>query len=362
MAISTSGHQKLTPADHLALQHEIASDRAAAATLYAWSAGAQALALLRAALTSGLLDTVRTPHTSVQAAAATGLPHERVVAMLVALDAHGLVERLGDTYVLAEEAARLASPLAIQPLANILELEGIKARALERVGTTTAPYTTLASDEQLAVARGVMGLPASPLWQATLAALLAGALPEVGAIGTAGGRYLELGCGAASGLLTALALYPKLKAVGVELNAAVLEEAQRRAVELGVAGRVEWRRQDALEVREEGCFDLVFWSAHFFPAETWPATLSVAYRALTPGGYLFLSYPADPPGSPEALRQPGGRADALSRLLFSGWGLPVVDGQTVPATLEGAGFTVVRVVPNATDPLAGVILARRPAL
>jgi SAM-dependent methyltransferase len=351
-------HQE-TPLDRQALQHEIAAYRASASTLYTWSAGAQALALLRAALASGVLDAVRTPHTPAQVATATGLPHERVAAMLIALDAHGVVERAGDAYTLTADATRLVSPRAIQSLANILELEGVKAWAIERVGTAMAPYTTLSADKQLAMARGVMGLPVSPLWQATMAALMAGALPEVQAQCEAGGRYLELGCGAASGMLTMLPLFPHMTAVGVDLNAAVLDEARRRAVEVGVADRVELRRQDALEVREEASYDLVFWSAHFFPVETWAATLAVAYRALTPGGYLFLSYPGDPPEAGEALRQPAGRTDALSRLLFSGWGLPVTGTAALTATLEEAGFTIVRVVPNATDPLAGVLLARR---
>jgi hypothetical protein len=47
-------------------------------------------------------------------------------------------------------------------------------------------------------------------------------------------------------------------------------------------------------------------------------------------------------------------------LLFSGWGIPVVDTRAVTTALEDAGFTVVRAVPNALAPLTGVILARRP--
>ncbi len=254
------------------------------------------------------------------------------------------------------------SPRAVQPLANILAMEGVRARALERAGASTTPYTALALDEQLAVAKGMMGLPSSPLWQATMAMMGGALLPEVEAIGATNGqlRYLELGCGAASALLTLLVLHPQMTAVGVDLTAAALAEARRRAVAVGVADRVELRLQDAREVREEACYDVASWSNHFFPAETRAATLAVVYRALRPGGYLLLSFSGDPPASAEALRQSSGRADALSRLLFSSWGVPDLDGGAAEAEVEGAGFTVVRVMPSPADTLAGMMLVQRP--
>jgi len=175
-------------------------------------------------------------------------------------------------------------------------------------------------------------------------------LPEVAAICAAGGHVLELGCGAASGLLTSLVLYPRMTAVGADLNGLALEEARRRAAEVG----------DAREVREEVCYDLMFWSDHFFPSATRAATLAAAYRALRPGGYLFLSSLGEPPASAEALSQPSGRADALSRLLFSSWGVPIMDGRDAAAELEGAGFTVVRVLPSPADTLARAMLVQRP--
>jgi len=185
-------------------------------------------------------------------------------------------------------------------------------------------------------------------------------LPEVAAICAAGGHVLELGCGAASGLLTSLVLYPRMTAVGADLNGLALEEARRRAAEVGVSERIELRRQDAREVREEVCYDLMFWSDHFFPSATRAATLAAAYRALRPGGYLFLSSLGEPPASAEALSQPSGRADALSRLLFSSWGVPIMDGRDAAAELEGAGFTVVRVLPSPADTLARAMLVQRP--
>jgi len=350
----------MDPATLQTLQEEIGAYWAAHSVVSAWSAGAQALALLRAALAAGVLDAVRVPSSPAQVATATGLAHERVTLLLIALDAHGVVARRDDAYTLSADIARLMSPRAVQPLANILDMDGVRARALARAGASTTPYTALAPDEQLAVAKGVMGLPSSPLWQATMAAMSDMLFAEGQAAGEEGGRYLELGCGAASALLTLLVLYPRLTAVGVDRHAAALAEARRRAVAVGVADRVELRLQDAREVREEACYDVASWSGHFFPAATRADTLAVAYRALRPGGYLLLSYDGDPPASAEALRQPGGRADALSRLLFSSWGVPNLDGRAAEAEVEGAGFTVVRVMPSPADTLAGMMLVQRP--
>lgn len=358
MTLSTHSPQQETQPDPAALQGEIGAFWTANAAVSAWSAGAQAMALLRAALSSGVLDALRAPASPAAIAATTGMPEERVTYLLVALDAHGIVEHAGDAYTLSADFARLLSPAAIQPLTNILEMEGVKARAIERIGTATLPYTSLTPDEHLAVAKGVMGVPASCLWQATMAAMATNALPEIKAIAETGGRHLELGCGAASVLVTILALYPRMTAVGVDVSAVALAEARRRAEEVGVADRLELRRQDARALPDTACYDVVSWSDHFFPAETRAAALAVAYRALKPGGYLIATG-GGPPLSAETLRQPEGRAEAMSRLLFGSWGVPALDQRGAAAELAAAGFTITRVLPSAGG-LRGAMLAQRP--
>ncbi|MGI8688583.1 MAG: SAM-dependent methyltransferase [Thermomicrobiales bacterium] len=358
MTLSTHTPQQEAPPDPAALQEEIGAYWAAKTVVSAWNAGAQAIALLRAALSSGVLDALRNSSSPAEIAAATGMPEERVTQLLVALDAHGIVERAGDAYTLAADLARLLSPAAIQPLANILNMEGAKAQAIERIGTATLPYTALTPDEHLAVAKGVMGVPASPLWQATMAAMATNGLPEVTAIAETGGRHLELGCGAASMLVTILALYPRMTAVGVDVSAVALTEARRRAEEVGVADRLELRQQDARALPDTACYDVVSWSEHFFPAETRAAALAVAFRALKPGGYLIATAGASPL-SAETLRQPEGRAEAMSRLLFGSWGVPALEQRGAEAELTAAGFTITRVVPAAGG-LRGAMLAQRP--
>ena len=102
----------------------------------------------------------------------------------------------------------------------------------------------LPPEDILAVAKGSGLLPASPMMHA-LRKDRDKTIPEVQAIWRAGGRHLELGCGAGGGLLSLLVVYPRLSGVGVEIDAGAVEEARRRAGELAVADRVELRQTDA---------------------------------------------------------------------------------------------------------------------
>ncbi len=356
MTVPTYAQQNAHP-DPATSHEEIGAYWAANSLVSAWGAGAEALALLRAALSSGVLNALRSPADPAGVAATTGVPEERLSYLLTALDAHGVIDRVGDGYMLSANFARFMSPAAIQPLVNILDMEAVKTRSIERVGASTLPYTSLTPEEHLAVAKGVMGVPSSPLWQTTMAAMAANALPELQAVAEAGGRHLELGCGACSVLVTLLVLYPRMTAVGIDVSAVVLAEARRRAEEAGVAHRLELRLEDARELRDTACYDIVSWSEHFFPAETRAAALAVAYRALKPGGYLVATG-GDPPPAAETLRQPEGRAEAMNRLVFASWGVPTPDQQDAEAELEAAGFTITRVVPSRGG-MRGAMLAQR---
>lgn len=338
------------------VQEEIGAYWAASSLVYGWSAGAQAMALLRTALSSGVLDQLSTPRTPPQIADATGLPSDLVAQLLVALDAHRIVESAGDRYVLSAEFARLLSRAAVQPLANILDMEAAKIRSIESAAGAQLSYTALSSHEQLAIAKGIMGVPSSSLWQAMLT-MMTSALPQLAAKVQAGGRALELGCGAASALITILVVYPRTTAVGVDISATALAEARRRADEVGVADRIEFRHQDARTVSDAAQYDLVSWSGHFFPADTRAATLAVAHKALKPDGYL-LATSGGPSLPPECLHEPEGRATAMNRLLFASWGIPPHEDRDAETELEAAGFTITGRLPS-TGQMGGLILAQR---
>lgn len=337
------------------VQEEIGAYWAASSLVYGWSAGAQAMALLRTALSSGVLDQLSIPQTPAQLADASGLPSDLVAQLLVALDAHRIVESADGSYVLAAGFARLLSRTAVQPLVNVLDMEAAKIRSIESAAGARLSYTALSSEEQLAIAKGVMGVPSSSLWQAMLA-MMTSALPQLEAITQAGGRVLELGCGAASALITVLVVYPRTSAVGVDMSAAALAEARRRAQEVGVADRIEFRHQDARTLSDAAQYDVVSWSGHFFPADTRAATLAVAHKALKPDGCL-LATSGGPSLPPEGLHEPEGRATAMNRLLFTSWGIPTHEDRDAEAELEAAGFTTTGRLPS-TGQMGGLILAQ----
>ena len=149
-----------------------------------------------------------------------------------------------------------------------------------------------------------------------------------------------------------------MTAVGVELDAELLDVARQRAEALGVADRAEWRHGDARDLADEAAFDTLAWSQYYFPADTRPATLAAAFRALKPGGYLMASLLDDPPPDAES-RGPAGRAYALTRLLYHAWGVPVRTTDELRAEVEAAGFAFVRI---AGSPRRRRLLAQRPAL
>ena len=135
--------------------------------------------------------------------------------------------------------------------------------------------------------------------------------------------------------------YPSVTAVAVEREERLLAEARRRAQEVGVADRVEWRAMDARDLDEDGTFDTAFWSQFFFPAGTRAATLQVARHALKPGGYLVMPILSDPPTTDEEMGTPSGRGYTVERLIYGGWGIPALTAVQLQREVQAAGFEVV---------------------
>ena len=104
---------------------------AARQTLSNWIDCAQALALLRAAVSSGVLDALRAHSTVAQIAIDTGVDETRVADLCVALDACGILDCQDGHYELSPEFAILTSPTAPQTLLDFLNWQAVKDRALE---------------------------------------------------------------------------------------------------------------------------------------------------------------------------------------------------------------------------------------
>jgi SAM-dependent methyltransferase len=324
-----------------------------------WIAGAHALALLRAALDSGILARAGTTRSVAELAGAAGLAAPEVDALCLALEAHGILDRDGPGYRLTPPFALVSAPDAFLPLADLLASEQVTSPLLATAGAPGGPAAGLPPRAMLAVARANSASPSSPMGRAWVTELLA-QLPELQAGLAAGGRHLELGCGAGGTLLGPLALYPQASGVGVELDEAVVEEAWGRAIAAGVADRVEIRHADARDLDDQAAFDSLWWSQQFFPSVCRAAVLAGAHRALKPGGLFIAPILGEPPASVAALREPNGRGYAVNHLVNLRRGIPWRTAAQLTAEVETAGFTVARV---ASVPLLGrLLVARRPSV
>jgi SAM-dependent methyltransferase len=318
------------------------SDQSAAAAgvppaIAEWVAGSHALALLQTALSAGLVDASRTPQTVAEIASALGAERSRVAAVCAALEAHGVLASEHERFQVTEPFARLLAPDAPVSLADMLAAADARARAIAAVLHPSSTYTTLASEDRLAVARvtasGIRSVEAE--------------LPELRAVWGDAGYHVELGCGAGSTLLGVLHAHPGLRAVGVEIDAAVAEELRQRVGRLDLADRLEVHAIDARDFDGDGAFDSAFWSQPCFPTETRAAVLATAYRALRPGGCLVVPLPTRAAGG-------GGldsaRAAALNRVVNAAWGIPSRTPEELRQEVEQGGFRFLRMAEAPTGP------------
>jgi SAM-dependent methyltransferase len=315
----------------------------------------QFLGLLRGAFISGLFSIARTPQTVPHFAAALNMDEERAIALFLALEAHGVLIRDGDYYQMDEHWATLSAPDTPIDFQALLDAADAAAQAIEHGVLGGDDYWTMPRDIRLALARGSTFDPTSPHPPVILEALLRNYVPEVHARLSAGGRYLELGCGIGGTLLSLLRAYPLMTAVGVELAGDVLSEARRQATTLGVSHRVVFYQGDARDFSEFAAFDVALWSHSFFPKPSRALTLQVVRYALKRGGFLLVPLLNDRPSEPEKTYADAGRQFLLQRVLYGGWGIPVLDAPEIQQEIEAAGFSATRM---AATPLQRIVVAR----
>jgi SAM-dependent methyltransferase len=341
--------------------------------LSGWISGARVLALLSGALESGVLELLETGSTPQGIAAATGLEQRDIEDLCLALKAYGIVTDEGAGYRLTPDYALLASSRAAVPLASVLRQATVMLRTLQ-APPRKAAYSALPPTEILAMAEGA-GISALSAAPHVSAEVMAKSMPEVETLWRAGGRHLEVGCGVGNALLGIAATYPRVTAVGIEIDGVTAAEAQRRAEVLRVADRVEVRRMDACNLHDEGRYATIQWSQFFFPAASRPLVLEAMHRALRPGGYLFMPRLGAVSGSDAGRRKemlglalrtarPGGvaflaflldvlgdtprrreverRFAALLKVLFARWGVPVPTIDDLESELQVGGFRVLR--------------------
>lgn len=153
---------------------------------------------------------------------------------------------------------------------------------------------------------------------------------------------------------------------------------------------------DASALEDNAVFDTAQWSQFFFPASCRADVLRALFRAMKPGGYVFMPLlPAissniwvyrrdmlhmalrallsDPYVSLVYLKallctslarqRAEKRLASLKKLVHEMWGVPVKTASELQSELEDFGFRVLRAIPTPASqffPNRGLLLAQRP--
>jgi len=374
---------------------ELQKHTAASQELNKWVTSAQAFFLLSAAFECGIIDALRVPSTSAQIAAGTKIDAARIEDILLALEAHDIAMRQDGLYQLTPSLALLASPTAIQPLASMLRNASVKMRTLQAIASSKDIFTAQPPEDILAMAGG-MGVSSLSPARTIMGLLLGQNFPELKELWEKGARHLEVGCGVGNNLLQVATTYPKVTAVGIEIDSLTATEAERRAGVLGVSDRVEVRTMDAGDLQDVAAFDTAQWSQFFFPEVSRPRVLAALLRAMKPGGYVQMPLlPAVPPdfamrrrdmlrmtwhalrsepffalpflkdyiGATAAYRRQEKRHATIQRLLYGLWGVHVRTAPELREEMERTGFHVVRAVSMPATQLSvsrGLMLTQKP--
>jgi 2-polyprenyl-3-methyl-5-hydroxy-6-metoxy-1,4-benzoquinol methylase len=122
-------------------------------------------------------------------------------------------------------------------------------------------------------------------------------LPEVGTKLKEGIRVLDMGCGGGGLMIRIAKANPNCSCVGVDVDYHGIELARTNIAKAGLEDRVSASLMDGGEIDFADEFELVtmFEVLHEIPLEVRPQVLANCYKALKPGGRLFIldeTYPA----------------------------------------------------------------------
>lgn len=316
------------------------------------------LGLLRGTLNAGLLDSLRQPKTVNTLAQTFRRETLRIAALCNALNAYGVLVREGEAYRLDDQWAILLQPDALFLLGTTIDFALARMEVFELAATKD--YWSLPSQTRIAIAKGITANSASPFAIPLMQTIYAASNIEIYERLMTGGRYLELGCGIAGGMLGMLRAFPSATAVGIDKADDVLAEAQRQAAQLGLLDRARFVQGDTQDFDEPESFDVAVWSQFFFAEATRAGTLKRARQALKPGGWLVATLLGEPPAS-EALHTDEGRDFAMYQVMYSSWDIPIRTSEALQAEIQTAGFEDAQVVQTQT-PMGKLVVARRPSV
>lgn len=182
-----------------------------------------------------------------------------------------------------------------------------------------------------------------------LIAAAAEARPELAALLSRPGAFLDVGTGVGWLAIEAARIWPALRVVAIDIWEPALALARRNIAASGLAGRIELRVQDVTALADRAAFALAWMPVPFFTAAALAAALARVRKALAPGAWIVCGLETPP-------EEPLARALSILRLVRGGGELSTP--AEVASQLAAAGFASVETVP--AGPLT-FVLGRPPA-
>jgi len=163
------------------------------------------------------------------------------------------------------------------------------------------------------------------------------------------GAFLDVGTGVGWLAIEAARTWPALRVVGIDPWEPSLELARQNLATVGMASRIELRRQRLENVPDRDAFTLAWLAGPFLPPEIIAPALTTIRDALKPGGWLVFGLFAAPP-------DPLGQALTALKVVRSG-GHPWRN-EDVERKMRDAGFEEIK---SFTPPhLARFTVGKRP--
>lgn len=169
----------------------------------------------------------------------------------------------------------------------------------------------------------------------------------------AGGEIVDVGCGAAWGLVHMGRRFPRARGLGLEVDPSMLALATRNLAEAGLGDRVRVEATSALALEARDRFDLAVMNIALHETgerPEWVEVLRRVHRAVRPGGALLVSELPYPGTIEEYRSHPAYRLLAGVQHHEALVGCGMITVPELRALLEDAGFRPVRHVeqPNPT--------------
>jgi SAM-dependent methyltransferase len=166
------------------------------------------------------------------------------------------------------------------------------AQSAELIGDPARPPGWEHADPQVLQGSGKMSTAIAGAVAAAAAADLDGLgkrLAEPGA------TFLDVGTGTAWLALALAQAYPQLRVTGIDIFGPALELARANVAAAGFADRIDIRELDVTRMEEDAAYDVVWLPLPFLPRDVVSQAMTVARRALRPGGWLLPGTYAGPP-------------------------------------------------------------------